>query len=100
MKHSFTASAYVEFVEYALCFYNKSLVNVVAITGDDTEAKKSIANLCRIPLIECMSHIFSLAISACLDNQEVQLDKINGLIGKLKCCGETSEDASSNYTKQ
>ncbi|XP_036367828.1 uncharacterized protein LOC118767407 [Octopus sinensis] len=81
---SITASDYVEFIEYVLSVYNKNLENVVAITGDNTEVNKSIANLCRIPLIGCAFHKFNLAVSAYLDKQEVLLNKINTLMGKLK----------------
>ncbi|CAI9721547.1 XP_014786661.1PREDICTED: uncharacterized protein LOC106880990 [Octopus vulgaris] len=81
---SFAASDYVEFIENVLSIYNKNLENVVAITGDNTEVNKSVANLCRISLIRCASHKFNLAVSAYLDKQEVLLDKINILMGKLK----------------
>ncbi|CAI9729023.1 XP_014786661.1PREDICTED: uncharacterized protein LOC106880990 [Octopus vulgaris] len=81
---SFTASDYVEFIEYVLSVYNKNSENVVAITGDNTGVNKSIANLCRIPLIGCASHKFNLAVSAYLDKQEVLLDIINMLLSKLK----------------
>lgn len=81
---SFTASDHVEFIEYVLSVYNKNLENVVAITGDNAEVNKSIANLCKMPLIGCASHKFNLAVSAYLNNQEVLLDKINMLMGKLK----------------
>ena len=58
--------------------------NVVAITGDIADVNRSIANLCKMPLIGCASHKFNLAISAYLDKQEVLLNKINMLMGKLK----------------
>ncbi|CAI9721586.1 Hypothetical predicted protein [Octopus vulgaris] len=67
-----------------LSIYNKNLESFVAITGDNTEVNKSVANLCRIPLIGCASRKFNLTVSAYLDKQEVLLDKINMLMDKLK----------------
>ncbi|CAI9724206.1 XP_036367828.1uncharacterized protein LOC118767407 [Octopus vulgaris] len=83
-EKSITTSYYVEFIEYVLSVYNKNLENVVAITGDNTEVNKSIANLCRVSLIGCASHKFNLAVSTYLEKQELLLDKINMLMGKLK----------------
>ncbi|CAI9728339.1 Hypothetical predicted protein [Octopus vulgaris] len=83
-KASFTASDYVEFIEYVLSIYNKNLENAIAIAGHNTEVDKSIANLCKIPLIKCVSHKYTLVLSAHLDKQEVLLDKIKMLMGMLK----------------
>ena len=81
---SSTASDYVEFIKYVLSLFNKNLENVVAITGDNAEVNKFIANLCSIPLIGCANHKFNLAVSAYLDKKKILLDKINMLMGKLK----------------
>ena len=80
----FTAADHVELIQYALSVFNKSLANVVAIIGNNAEVNKSTANLCGIPLIECASHKFQLAVSRYLDRNECLLNKINTLMGKLK----------------
>ena len=69
IETSFTAFDHVKFIENVLSLFNKNLENVVAITGDNAEVNKSIANLCGMPLIEYASHSFNLAVFACLDRQ-------------------------------
>ena len=81
---SFTAHDHLDFIEYVLGVYGKSVINLIAITGDNAEVNRCLANLLNIPLIGCHSHKFNLAVSKYLDRKSEILEKIAVLMGKLR----------------
>ena len=53
---------HVNFIKFILDYYGKSLCNVTCVIGDNGNANKSLSNKLSIPLIECASHCFNLAV--------------------------------------
>jgi hypothetical protein len=56
------ASTHVLFLEDTLKLYGKTLSNVCCLIGDNCSTNKAVANLCKIPLVGCHSHILNLAV--------------------------------------
>ncbi len=83
-ERSFTAQDHKEFIEFTLSLYDKNLNNVVAIIGDNAEVNRATSRLCKIPIIGCSSHKLHLAITQYLCRYQDLLDKVNGIMCKLR----------------
>ena len=81
---SFTAQDHFEFIEYVLGIYGMSVDILVAISGDNAEINKCLANPLNVPLIGCSSHKLNLAVSKYLDRKNEILWKIHGIMTKLR----------------
>ena len=79
-----SSDEHCKLLEYVLELYGKNMSNIVAIIGDNVEMNKCLATNIGIPLVGCASHRFALAVKSYLTKFEPILDKINGLMGKLK----------------
>ena len=96
-KKSFTARDHYEHLTYVLSVYRKTFENVVAITGDNVDTNKRIADLCGVKFFGCASHRLNLAVSAYLERHGPLLENVNTLIGKLnspKLAGTLREHTS------
>jgi hypothetical protein len=85
VETEFTASAHKDFLDWMLeNVYNKSMSNVVAIIADNAEVNKALSKQCGKPFVGCASHRFNLAVVKLMDPYKEILNKLNGLMGKLK----------------
>lgn len=78
-----TASEHYEFLSFVLGLFNKSLVNVVAITGDNCNTNRSLARLGGLNFVGCASHRFNLAVKDILKRYEHSIGMIQTLMKKL-----------------
>ena len=73
-----------DFNNYTLEQYGKSLKNVVALIADNCETKKTLSELCEVPLIGCYSQRLALAVRDYLKPNDHLICKINTMMGKHK----------------
>ena len=67
---------HIDFIEFVMDLFNKSMANVMPIIGDNCSLNKSIAQKTGIPLIGCAFHVFNLAVSKILCHKEQVVGKI------------------------
>ena len=58
----FSAVEHKKFIEFVLSLFDKTIENVVAITGDNCEMNKRLATILGLPLIGCAYYRFNLAV--------------------------------------
>ena len=58
----FFASSQVEFFDFTLVVFNRTLSDVLFITGDNCTTNLKIAKLINVPIIGCAIHRFILAV--------------------------------------
>lgn len=67
-----------------LCICEKAWSNVLFTVGYNCKTNKCLADMRKVPLIECASHRFNLLVDDISENYEDVLSTINRLITKLK----------------
>lgn len=78
------ANEHITFLHFVLSIFQKTMVNVVALIGDNCSVNQSISAKLGIPLIGCASHRFQLAVQEILKDYEVVIGEVNSLMVKLR----------------
>ena len=78
----FSASSQVEFIEFTLGVFKRTLSDVLFITGDNCTTNLKVAKLINVPIIGCASHRFNLSVLEYLEPYSDILEKINNLMKK------------------
>lgn len=73
-----------EFIEFVLGVYQKSLENVVALTGDNVLTNRSLVNKAKTDFIGCASHLFNLTVQDIVKVNDVPVEKVLSIMKKLR----------------
>ncbi|RHZ03146.1 hypothetical protein DYB35_013674 [Aphanomyces astaci] len=90
---SMDADAHIAFIEETLGLYGIELANLAFVTGDNCSTNVSMAAKMGVPLVECYSHNFNLAMKALLVLYETDLLSIHAImtrLGRLRPAGEVT----------
>jgi hypothetical protein len=73
----YTAEAHLDFFEYVLSVFGKTVGDVICLVGDNCNVNKALADLMGVPLVGCAAHRLNLAIQEYLSShQETLLSKV------------------------
>lgn len=85
-----TAISHVEFLRTTLSYYNKTLLDVVYMVGDNCSVNKAVAEEAGFPLIGCASHRLNLASKAIFQPFEAAISKVHDTMVKLRTLNESA----------
>ena len=88
-EQSLDAESHFEYMEFVLEVFEKSMTNVVAISGDNCAVNLSLAKnihsrYSSCHYIGCASHRFNLAVQDLMTPYREVIDKVNSLMKKLQ----------------
>lgn len=83
-EEDYSAASHIEYLESTLAWFDKTMDNVEAISGDNCSTNKLIATTLKIPLIGCASHRLNLAAQIVFEEFEVEIKKVNELMVELR----------------
>ncbi len=78
-----STKSHVEFLQFVLGVYGKSLDNVIALIADNCSTKRSISECCSKPIWGCSSHRYNLAGMDFIDTHKVVIEKVSVLMSRL-----------------
>ena len=79
----FSAKSHKDFIEAFFTTFKGNITNVLFITSDNCSKNWNLAVLLGLPLVDCASHRFNLAVNTFLEDYSVMLDKVNNLMKNL-----------------
>lgn len=75
---------HIQFCNFVLTLYNKTLDNVVALIGDNCSTNKAFARKADRKFVGCYSHRFNLAVKDVLNESKDELEKVRKIMIKLR----------------
>ncbi len=72
------------YCEFVLELFRKSYSKVLVLLGDNCSMNQGFSKMIGIPLVECCSHRFNLAVKDYLEPFKPTIDKVNNLMKRLK----------------
>ena len=90
-ESSYTADSHIEFLEFVLKVYDKSIQNVKFLVCDNENLNKSISRKLNIPMIGCESHRLNLAVKAALIDAQQEMDLVMELMKKLSSLKQSAK---------
>ncbi len=75
---------YTQFLVYILTHYDLSWANIVCLIGEICNTNRSIVNLVNLPLINCASKRFQLALRDIMNNASELIHEVHKIMVKLR----------------
>lgn len=85
------AEVHIEIFKCVLSLYIKDVAMVAFPVADNCSTKKRIATLLDLPLVECASHRYNLAVSRFLAMYDAEQPAVKDLMVQLRHCNNASE---------
>ncbi len=77
---------YIEFLQFVLDVYDRSLDDVVSLTGDNCAVNKAIDNKCTqigpLQFLGCASHRFNLYVKSMITSNESHIFRVRAIMQK------------------
>lgn len=73
----------IDFLEFVLSIFNKSLENVMRLIGDNCATNKAVADLLQTQLVGCYSHRFHLAVEEILGDYDDVIESVYRIMVSL-----------------
>ena len=78
------AGGHIEYIDYVLNLFNQSFENVVAITGDNCSANRSIARKLEIKFVGCATYRYNLALKDLFVSESACIEKVHSIMKAMK----------------
>lgn len=82
-EESQDSESHVNFINYVLSVFDKSVANVVAMTGDNCNTNKKMAKLLNCKFVGCHSHRFNLSVQKLAEPDSNLISTVRKLMQKL-----------------
>jgi hypothetical protein len=85
-----TPKSHIEFLQTTLGYFNKTLLDVVYMVGDNCSVDKRLAEDSGFPMIGCASHRLNLATKEVFEPYADIIAKVHDVMVKLRTLNESA----------